>query len=148
MKARIYWIVFICLLNTARVFAQDTSARSQHTILLSFGGLTGGEITINQHLNDSLSFRSDVINLVSRSHVTAFNLTLKCKGQVLGYFENKNGNKLTREMQEAIGQLHPGCMLIFDGVQALSSHRSPQNINKFTYDPVLSGRFSLSLTLK
>ena len=146
MKSKIYLLIFICLIKATNVFAQDSSAHSKHAILLNFAGLTQGEIVMADHLNDSLHFTSIDINFDSLCHVTSFHLTLTCKGHVLKYLENKSGNILTTEMQDAIKKLHPGCSVIFDGVHVASLDHLGEE-SHYKWDSFFSGNFKLKLTL-
>ena len=85
---------------------------------VSFAGLTEGEISIADHLADSLEFVDPAANLNFR--VKSFHLTIMCKGQVLRSMENESGNKFTDEMIQAIRQAHSGCTITFGGIKLIS----------------------------
>jgi len=91
-------------------YAQKARDNKSHIIEVSFGGMTKGEISIADHLNDSLEITDPQIN--EWFSVRDFHVTLMCKGQVLKSIEAK-GNRLTDEMKAEIKKLHPGCSLLF-----------------------------------
>jgi hypothetical protein len=94
------------------------TADSTHVAIPCFGGLTGGPITVSEHLGDTLAFTDSLLN--SRFEIVSFNLALKCNGNVIKYLENKKGNTLTPEMKAAAGSLHQNCTLNFDGIKSRS----------------------------
>jgi len=93
-----------------------------------FGGLTGGTISIGDHLGDTLAFTDSLVN--QRFVISSFNLALKCNGNVIKYMENKKGNTLTQEMKEAVLSLHQNCTLNFDGIKSRS--RQKDALGKYT----------------
>jgi hypothetical protein len=102
-------------------FSQSTRAKNKFTIRACFGGINADSITKYEHLEDSLSFTDSLANDMFR--IASFRLALACNGNVIHYFENKSGNKLTAEMKDAIRELHPGCTITFMGIVALDKQK-------------------------
>jgi len=117
--------MLLCLgfLNITYVKAQDKSDKTseEHIAVPSFGGLTGGSISVKDHLNDTLTFTDPWVN--QRFEIVSFNLALKCNGNVIKYLENKKGNTLTAEMKAAVQTLHQNCTLNFDGIKSRSKQK-------------------------
>lgn len=128
--------------NNQNGISKTKSRSGEHwsgTIKPRFGEAVGGTITIADHLNDSLSLTEPFIN--ERYRIISFNLSLKCNGNVIKYFENKNGNKLTPEMKQAVQALHPNCTIVFEGITMRSLEKS---ING-RYDEMKPGMIVLTL---
>ena len=92
------WILLFFLSSHAMVVCSQNRTsdpcKGKHDVVTIFGGIPGGEINVREHLNDSLYFTDDCIN--KDWGIASFHLALKCNGNVLKYFENKNGNQLIR----------------------------------------------------
>jgi len=101
-------------------FSQSHSTSSQR-IIACFANVSSGEVSINDHLTDSLQLTSPELNHWFR--IGSFHLTVICKSQVLKYLENNNGNKLTAEMKDALKKYHPGCHIYFEGIKLISTQK-------------------------
>jgi len=115
--------IFIFLFGMLNVNAQEPAVKSDHVAVPTFGETSGGTISIQEHLEDSLLFTDSLIN--ARYRVASFNLALKCNGNVVKYLENKSGNKLTAEMKEEVLKLHSNCTITFDGIKMVSREKDP-----------------------
>lgn len=97
--------------------AQSPQPKKSFSLHLCFGGIQSGVISKQDHLEDSLAFTDSLANEMLR--ILSFKLALACNGNVVKYFENKSGNKLTPEMKAAILEMHPGCAITFQGIKSL-----------------------------
>ena len=111
----------------SHIAVAQTTDNVQHAVP-SFGGLTGGTISVGNHLGDTLAFTDSLVN--QRFVSSSFNLALKCNGNVIKYMENKKGNTLTQEMKEAVLSLHQNCTLNLDGIKSRSRQKDP--LGKYT----------------
>ena len=109
---------------------QQTSG-GNHTLKVCFGEVTGGSISILEHLNDSLAFTDPWAN--EKFKIVSFNLALKCNGNVIKYLENKSGNTLTPEMKEAVVKLRPNCSLSFDGIKSRFRSKDIKGTNELKH---------------
>jgi len=129
-------LLLFCLCRIVIVNAQSSdpcNERGKHFYIKTvFAGIPGGEINIHEHLDDSLYFSDDCANKTVQ--IVSFHLALKCNGNVLKYFENKNGNHLTDEMKEAVVELLPGCTLTFDGIKSRTLKKDTRKNNYDEFD--------------
>lgn len=107
---------------------------TKHTDQTSFGAMTGGNISINEHLNDTLSFTDDWMK--QRFVIVSFGLSLKCNGNVIRFLENKSGNTLTAEMKEAVMQLHQNCTITFEGIKSRSLEKDTKGWYPTSHSPI------------
>jgi len=114
-------LVFGMLVQTAwPVYSQDTTARTNKaksgwSAFVCFAGQAKGDMVIQDHLEDSLTFTDP--GAIEHHRVKSFRMTVTCNGVPLKYLENKSGNRLTKEMKEAVVKFHPGCILVFDAIK-------------------------------
>jgi len=114
-------LITLCLVLFAlQGYSQDTTAHSKKrksswSSAVSFAGQVNGEITIKDHLEDSLSFADE--EALESNRVKSFRMTVTCNGVPLKYLENKSGNQLTAEMKREVIKFRPGCILVFDAIR-------------------------------
>lgn len=119
MKKALLRIIILALISISLIqlpaFAQPPKTKNSFTLKVCFGGIQSGVISKYEHLEDSLAFTDSLANDMLR--ITSFKLALACNGNVVKYFENKSGNKLTAEMKDGIREMHPGCTIAFQGIK-------------------------------
>jgi hypothetical protein len=137
MRNKFFLLVLIISVSVTNIYSQDSISltvndNSSNKLTLGFGELTSGEISIKDHLSDSLVFTNPKFN--SMLHVNSFHISITCNNQIIKSIENKAGNKLTEEMKAALIKFHPGCTITFGSIKLISTRRDVhENYNTLDY---------------
>jgi hypothetical protein len=112
MQKTIYFLIAIFLL-LGQSSSGQTHNESQPKLHATLAGMSGGEVTMNQLLNDSVFAVSE-----PGFKIISFRMSAYAQGLTPIEIDTK-GNRLTDSMHAGISRLKKGCKIYFEYIKAV-----------------------------